>query len=220
MHFEHLFFDLDDTLYPSTNGLWQALRSRIDLYMIEKMHLPAEIVPELRMQLFQKHGTTLRGLEEVYRIDQQDFLDFVHHVPLKNYLAPNPQLRQTLAAYSQHKVIFTNADTNHANRVIASLGLEGVFDQIIDIRDIHPTCKPQLAAFEKALQIAGVNDAHACAMIDDTQRNLFSAKVAGFFTVLITADNCPEGIDAAIPSLQDLPDVIPVEASSPFARVG
>jgi pyrimidine 5'-nucleotidase len=149
-------------------------------------------------------------LQEVYCIDQQDFLDFVHDVPLQNYLAPNPQLRQTLAAYPQHKVIFTNADSNHANRVITILGLEGLFDQIIDIRDIHPYCKPQPAAFEKALQLAGVDKAQTSAMIDDAPRNLISAKAAGFFTILISQNSCPDGIDSAIPALVNLPNIIPV----------
>ena len=29
MRFSTLFFDLDDTLYPSENGLWQAIKERI-----------------------------------------------------------------------------------------------------------------------------------------------------------------------------------------------
>jgi pyrimidine 5'-nucleotidase len=208
MHFDYLLFDLDDTLYPSTNGLWQALRDRIELYMIEIMQLPVETVPELRKQLFLKHGTTLRGLEEVYHIDQQEFLDFVHNVPLKNYLAPNQQLRQILESYSQRKVIFTNADTNHANRVISALGLEGCFDQIVDIRDIHPYCKPQPEAFEMALQLIGIQNRQTCIMFDDALRNLLTAKSAGLFTVLIGASNCPDRLDAAIPSLLELPTVI------------
>jgi len=208
MYFKALFFDLDDTLYPSTNGLWDALRHRIDLYMIEKMKLPPEIVPDLRKDLFLKHGTTLRGLEEVYHINQQDFLDYVHDVPLKDYLLPNPELCQILAAYSQYKVIFTNADSNHANRVITTLGLEGCFDQIIDIRDIHPYCKPQHEAFLKALQLANIQNPQDCVMIDDAGRNLITAKEFGMFTIQIgNADRLPE-IDAMIPSLLELPEII------------
>jgi pyrimidine 5''-nucleotidase len=208
MHFDYLLFDLDDTLYPSTNGLWQALRDRIELYMIEIMHLPAETAPELRKQLFQKHGTTLRGLEEVYHIDSQEFLAFVHDVPLKDYLAPNPQLRQTLETYSQHKIIFTNADANHANRVIAALGLQGCFEQIVDIRDIHPYCKPQPEAFEKALQLIGIENRQCAAMLDDAPRNLHTAKSAGLYTILIGESANSAGVDATIPSLLELPTII------------
>jgi putative hydrolase of the HAD superfamily len=113
-----------------------------------------------------------------------------------------------LESYSQRKVIFTNADTNHANRVISALGLEGCFDQIVDIRDIHPYCKPQPEAFEMALQLIGIQNRQTCIMFDDAPRNLLTAKSAGLFAVLIGASNCPDRIDAAIPSLLELPTVI------------
>ena len=209
MRFEVLFFDLDDTLYSASTGLWQAIRLRIDQYMIEVLNLPPEVVPNLRKELFLKHGTTMRGLEQVYQINEQQFLDYVHDVPLGNYLKPDANLRLTLCEYPQRKVIFTNADTNHANRVIVTLGLEGCFDQIIDIRDIHPYCKPQAAAFSKALELARVKRPQVCVMIDDAQRNLLAAKEAGLFTIQIGMEDCPPGIDASIRSLLDLPSVIP-----------
>jgi putative hydrolase of the HAD superfamily len=176
--------------------------------MIEQMNLPAEIVPDLRKELFLKHGTTMQGLQQIYQVNEQDFLDYVHDIPLANYLQPDPSLRETLNKYPQRKIIFTNADSNHANRVIVSLGLEGCFDQIIDIRDIRPYCKPQLEAFQKALQLADVKDPKQCVMIDDAQRNLLTAKAAGLFTIQIGGKDCTPGVDASIPSLADLPSVI------------
>jgi putative hydrolase of the HAD superfamily len=208
MHFEVFFIDLDDTLYPVATGLWEAIRLRIEKYMIEQMGFPAEIVPDLRKELFLKHGTTMRGLQQSYHVNEQDFLDYVHDVPLADYLQPDPTLRETLNKYPQRKIIFTNADSNHANRVIVSLGLEGCFDQIIDIRDIRPYCKPQLEAFQKAMQLAGVRDPQQCVMIDDAQRNLLAAKAAGLFTIQISEKDPPSGIDAVISSLADLPSVI------------
>jgi putative hydrolase of the HAD superfamily len=213
MCFETLFFDLDDTLYPSNAGLWEAIRQRIDRYMVEKLQIREDVVSELRKELFLKHGTTMRGLQARYQIDEQDFLDYVHNVPLVNYLKPDPLLRSTLEAYPQRKVIFTNADTNHANRVIFTLGLEGCFDQIIDIRDIRPFCKPQLEAFKKALEIACVQNPSECVMIDDSIKNLQSASEAGLFTIHIGTADCPPGIDASILSLAELPSVIPVNGA-------
>ena len=214
MCFEVLFIDLDDTLYPAAAGLWEAIRTRIDLYMIERMNLPQEIVPELRKELFLKHGTTMRGLQARYHIDEQDFLDFVHDLPLKDYLEPDTQLRTILEMYPQRKVIFTNADTNHANRVILALGLEGCFDQIIDIRDIRPYCKPQMEAFSKALELASVDKPGKCVMIDDTPRNLLAAREAGLFTIQVTNGEPSDGIDAAISSLRELPNVLSMDTHS------
>ncbi len=210
MCFETLFFDLDDTLYPSTSGLWDAIGVRIETFMREQVHIPAAEVHNLRTELFLQYGSTMKGLVKLYGIEEQAFLDYVHDVPVTNFLFPNPDLRETLLSYPQRKVIFTNADTNHAHRVLSAIGLQGIFEQIIDIRAIHPYCKPQVEAFHSALKLAGVKEAENCVMIDDSANNLRSARKAGLFTIQAGVPACPEGIDAAVLSLLDLPDVIPV----------
>ena len=77
-----IFFDLDDTLYPSNSGLWQQIKDRIGLYMLEKLHIPAGQVQTLRRQYFEQYGTTLRGLQANYPFEMLDYLAYVHDVPL------------------------------------------------------------------------------------------------------------------------------------------
>ena len=48
MRFTTLFFDLDDTLYPSKTGLWPAIKDRMNQYMIERLGIPEPDVPFLR----------------------------------------------------------------------------------------------------------------------------------------------------------------------------
>lgn len=211
MCFDVLFFDLDDTLYPPTSGVWDAIGIRIETFMREQVQIPADQVHPLRTELFLKYGSTMKGLVKLYGICEQDFLDYVHDVPLADYLCPNPDLRATLQQYPQRKVIFTNADTNHANRVLKALGLQGLFEQIIDIRDIHPYCKPQVEAFTAAFALAGVEDPSNCVMIDDSLRNLKSARQTGIFTIQTGVSACPVGVDAAVLTLLDLPDILPTK---------
>lgn len=208
-----MIFDLDDTLYPRTSGVWDAIGRRIDLFMIEKVHLPAEKVPDLRRNLFSEYGTTLRGLSTVYHINEQDYLDFVHDIPLNQYLRPDPSLRETLMMYPQRKIIFTNADTKHANRVIETLGLDHLFDQIVDIQAIKPFCKPQREAFELALRLSGIQKPDHCVVLDDNTLNLQTASNLGMFSIKVGVNDCPAGCDAAVISLLDLPSVIPASNS-------
>jgi FMN phosphatase YigB (HAD superfamily) len=42
MRFKNLFFDLDDTLYPASSGLWDAIRERMNVYMRKFIDLPME----------------------------------------------------------------------------------------------------------------------------------------------------------------------------------
>lgn len=212
MSFEAIIFDLDDTLYPSTSGVWEAIGKRIELFMVEKIHLPENEVHSLRHHLFTTYGTTMRGLVAEYQADEQEYLDFVHDVPLEKYLHADPALRKTLLYYPQKKIIFTNADSNHARRVIHTLGLDGIFDQIVDIQAIKPYCKPQKEAFEKALLLAGVQHPDQCVVLDDNLQNLITAQDLGLFSIRVGVNDCSAGYDAAIPSILDLPSVIPVSS--------
>ena len=90
MRFTTLFFDLDDTLYPASTGLWLAIKDRMNLYMLERLGLPENDIPVLREQYFKMYGTTLRGLQERHKVDKDDFLAFVHDLPLKDFLTPEP----------------------------------------------------------------------------------------------------------------------------------
>ncbi len=155
MRFSTLFFDLDETLYPIKSGVWEAIAVRIDAYMAEHLPLTAEEIPALRTRLFIEYGTTMRGLKAEYEIDELDYLRYVHDVPLKDFLVPNPQLRQTLLGYPLRKIVFTNADVHHARRVLDVLGLDDCFERIIDVLDTAPYCKPQPEAFRMVLQSCG-----------------------------------------------------------------
>lgn len=209
MHFSSVFFDLDDTLYPSTNGLWEAIRERMNRYMDEVLHLPSEQISSLRRHYFVTYGTTLRGLQHHHGVDADDFLAYVHDIPLSDYLQPDPELRLLIQSLSQKKWIFTNADSAHASRVIAGLGLEGCFDGIIDVRLNGFNCKPQVEAYRSALAHAGESDARRCVFLDDSPRNLAPATRLGFFTVLVGAEQPEPEVRLCVPSLHDLPHCLP-----------
>jgi putative hydrolase of the HAD superfamily len=183
--FEALLIDLDDTLYPSSSGLWGLIRQRIDLYLHEKMGFPLEEVTDIRRKLFTEHGTTMRGLQKLYGIDVQEYLQFVHNVPVGDILKPDPSLKCFLESLPFPRYIFTNADVKHADRVLKAMHLEDEIQGVIDILAMEPYCKPQLPAFQAALKIIGNPDPQKCILIDDTPKNLEVAKFMGFWTVLV-----------------------------------
>lgn len=205
MRFTAFFFDLDETLYPSSTGLWVAMRERINLYMRERLGFTPDQIEIVREKYFQEYGTTLRGLQANYNVDMDDYLAFVHDVPLEEYLRPDPRLRAALEAVRARRFIFTNADCAHAGRVTRALGLEGVFEACIDVHAIAPYCKPMPEAFEKALAAAGNPDPRACVLLDDQARITRAARALGMYTVLVGRDDPGPDADLALPSLTDLP---------------
>jgi putative hydrolase of the HAD superfamily len=184
MRFTTIFFDLDDTLYPSSSGLWQAIRERMNRYMIERLGLPAEQVPALREQYYKTYGTTLRGLQVHHHVDTQDYLAFVHDLPLTEYLTPDPLQREIIASLPTRNLIFTNADVHHARRVLSVLRLDDLFETIIDINAIAPYCKPMPESFAIAQDLADEPDPRKCVVIDDLPRTTRAALNAGMASIL------------------------------------
>lgn len=184
MRFTTLFFDLDDTLYPSSTGLWKAIKERMNLYMRDRMGIPENEVPALREQYFKMYGTTLRGLQARHNVDVEDFLAFVHDLPLKDYLTPDPIQREIIASLPSRKLIFTNADIHHARRVLTALQLDDLFDTIVDVNAVAPYCKPMPESFAIAQDLADEPDPRKCVMIDDLPRTTRAALNVGMASIL------------------------------------
>ncbi len=204
-----IFFDLDDTLYDHSNGLWDAIRDRMNEYMNEILGLPPDQVAILRRSYYESYGTTLRGLQIHHRVQAEEFLAYVHDLPLENYLRPDPELRNLLSSLSQPKYIFTNADSAHATRVLQMLNISPYFHGIIDVRYMNYHCKPEVEAYRFALRMAGMNNAQECLMIDDSARNLVMANKLGFTTVLVGVDGTISAADYNVKSLKELPSILP-----------
>ncbi len=196
--FTTIFFDLDDTLYPASTGLWQAIKERMNIYMRDRMGFdPAEIA-QVREKYYLQYGTTLRGLQANHKIDVQDFLAFVHDLPLEDYIQPNPALCKVIAALGTHNLIFTNADAAHARRVLKALELDDCFENIVDVNAVAPYCKPMPESFQIAMGMAGESNPGRCVMIDDLPRTIQSARDAGWYGVLFGQERPHPNADATL----------------------
>lgn len=102
MRFDSLYFDLDDTLYPPSSGLWDAIRDRMNEYMQGFIDLPIPEIAKIRQSYLEKYGTTLRGLQAHYEIDTDEYLTFVHDLPLERYIQPDPNLRNLLLSFPRN----------------------------------------------------------------------------------------------------------------------
>jgi putative hydrolase of the HAD superfamily len=208
VRFTTIFFDLDDTLYPASSGLWPTLKERMGRYMTERMGIAAEDVPRLRERYFRQYGTTLRGLEANHQIDIDDYLAYVHDVPLQDYIQPNPVQQSVLGALPTRNLVFTNADASHARRVLRMLQIEEHFVDIIDINRMAPHCKPSPEAFALAMTAAGQGDPSNCVMIDDLPHTTRAAKSFGLYSLLFGAPASGPDADAALCDWLALPALL------------
>lgn len=201
-------FDLDDTLYPRSAGVMAAVGVRIRRYMVERLGFDPATVGAAQRELYTRYGTALRGLQIQGLVDAEDYLAFVHDIDLAQYLQPAPALDAALEVLPLDKVVFTNSNREHAERVLARLGVRRHFAHLIDLRDIDFQCKPSRHAYEVLLKRIGQPPA-ACLYAEDAPHNLRPAAALGMVTVLVDplGGPCPE-FDFCIPAVMQIGAVV------------
>jgi len=183
--------------------------------MISKLGYTQENVFFARENFFREFGTTLRGLESVHHIDPIEYLKFVHDISIDEYLSPNLQLERMLTKIQQRKVIFTNGDRWHARRVTDALRISHLIDEIIDIMDVSPYCKPMIESFHKAMEKLNESNSQNILLIDDNLRNVQMAEKLGMQTVWVTENgNIQKNETKQIKKIEDLLNIYPEIASS------
>ncbi len=207
MSITNMILDLDETIYPSSTGLWDLIGDRIFVFIQERLGLDPGEIRTLQYQYFNTYGTTLRGLEINHDIDARDYLDYVHDVPVEKILSPDPALHSILAKYPQRKMIFTNSDKKHTLRVLTRIGIADLIDGTVDVQDIAPHCKPQPEAFQIALDLFGGIQPQECLFIDDSLRNIETAFNLGMSVVHVNEKKQPSLLYPTIRNLKELPAI-------------
>jgi putative hydrolase of the HAD superfamily len=210
--FRFLLCDLDNTLYPPDAGVMPAVGRRMLHFIIDHVGASPDEAERLKFRYYQEYGTTMRGLILHHGIDPEEYLAFVHDVPLEEYIQPNPDLDGVLASIPLRKAVFTNADEEHARRVLDLLGVRRHFERIIDVRQVGFNSKPHQHAYGCILDILNAR-AGECILVEDSVENLGPAKAMGMLTVLVGEDSIPshvarDGADICIPNILQLADAI------------
>jgi putative hydrolase of the HAD superfamily len=204
---KYALFDLDNTLYPHSCGLWDEIGNRINLYMIERLQMDPQDVSRRRDDFLRAFGTTLNALRHYYSVDPDEFLDFVHDIPLGQYLQPDPTLDRMLERLRWRKTIFTNADAKHARRVLSRLGIKHHFESIIDIHMLEFVNKPDRRSYLRALEFASARP-EECVLIEDSLVNITAARALGITTVMVGGSPESDGADYHIERITDLEALI------------
>ncbi len=201
-------FDLDNTLYPPETGLFGAVDARINRFLEQHLGVAGEEADDLRRRYHDAYGITLAGLMAEHRVDPDRYLEFVHDVPVRDYLAPDPELRAILAALPGRRAIFTNGSHRHAAAVVRALDLEGVFEAVFDIVSLGFRPKPEPETYRTVLARLGV-PAGSTVLLEDLERNLAPARDLGMRTVLVGSAVPSPSADFSIPTVKDLPRILP-----------
>lgn len=198
MPFSYIVFDLDETLYDRRTGLMDEISRRITLWLQQRLNLSPQEADKVRRRYVHLYGTTLAGLqaERPSEVDVEEYLAFVHDVPVEAYLRPDSALVSMLAEIPLRRAVFTNANMEHALRVLHALGIAHLFDPIVDIRALGMCPKPWPEAYRRMLEILGA-PGPACILVEDRAVNLRPAKRLGVTTVLVDGE-LEDGVDFTV----------------------
>lgn len=201
-----ILFDLDETLYPRSSGIMSQLKAKILQYMIVRLQIDPGEAEELRVRYLRTYGTSMRGLQIHHAIDPDDFLEYVHDLPVEQLIEPAPELSAVLGRLPVDKVIFTNASREHAERVLRRLGVQNHFRRIVDVRDVCYRSKPDPDAYVHACNLLGVRP-EECVIVEDSVRNLMPAKELGMVTILVDGV-AGASVDYVVPAVVDIEAIL------------
>lgn len=183
-HVEAWVFDLDNTLYPYSPGLWDEAEANMTSYIMERLTLDRDSARRLQRDYLEEYGLTATGLAKLHGIDPIAFMADTHdHVPIDSVL-PAPELARALKALPGRLFVHTNAHPTHAARLLDRLGLADLFAEVFSVADLDHIPKPQRRAFELAAERGGY-DPRRAAMFEDSARNLIEPHAMGMRTVYL-----------------------------------
>lgn len=184
-HIDTWLFDLDNTLYPLESGLGEIVTDRITDYVQKVTGLPRDKAYALQKGYLDKHGLTLGGMMANHGVDPDEYHAHLNEVAL-DVLAQDPELLAGLQRLPGRRLIFTNADEVHTERVLAKLGLTALFDDVFHIGSAAYVPKPAPETFAR---IAKAQDLfpEKTVFFEDSERNLKPAADLGMTTVLVGA---------------------------------
>jgi len=182
-HVDTWLFDLDNTLYPASSGFMGGLESRMTDYVQKVTGLPRDEAYRLQKKYLAEYGLTLGGLVAHHGVDPADYHAMFDDLPLE-VLSQDPALIAAIARLPGRRLIFTNANDVHAERVLKRLGLDHLFDDVFHIALSAYVPKPSRKAFAAMDAAHGIAPT-ATAFFEDSERNLEPAAELGMTTVLV-----------------------------------
>ena len=184
-------FDLDNTLYPADNNLFDQVDRRMGEFIARHFAIGAQEARAIQKRYFHTYGTTLRGLMLHHDMAPHAYLDYVHDIDL-SVIGPNRALDSALGRLEGRKTVFTNGSLKHAEAILERLGIAGHFTGIFDIAAAEFVPKPDPLCYQKMVRRLVITPERA-ALFEDTAENLPPAAALGMTTVLVVPSGAATG---------------------------
>ncbi|MFL2679647.1 MAG: pyrimidine 5'-nucleotidase [Alphaproteobacteria bacterium] len=176
-------FDLDNTVYSPKTKIFEQIDLRMKSFISQKLCISKTEAYALQKIFYKKYGTTLYGLMKHYGFEPDEFLRYVHDIDLSS-LKKSHSLFSKINALPGKKIIYTNGEYNYAKKVLKSLGIESLFEEILDIKRCNFIPKPSIEPLISYLKKKKLQPVKAV-YFEDLEKNLENAHKYGITTIHI-----------------------------------
>ena len=187
-------FDLDNTLHDASRGIFRAIDSRMGTAVAQALDVPAEQANALRLRYWKRYGATAIGLARHHGVNLRQFLATCHDFDIAPLVHGETGLAARLRSLPGTRIVLTNAPAHYARRVLDALGILQEFDGLWAIDHMMllglARPKPSLGLMRMVLARLRV-PAHRVILVEDTERNLKSARQVGMRTVWLYHPGTP-----------------------------
>ena len=203
----YLLFDLDNTLYPSSTGLCEAMDRRMTEYVASWLRMTDDDALKTRRRNSRLHGSTLRWLITEGFTDIDEFLSYVHPENPAEYLDGNDAAaaRSVLDEIGVPASILTNAPSEHASRVLDCLGIRDRFEHVFDLRWSGFVGKPSPQVYMRVLDHVASRPEETM-LVDDVLQYLLPFRHLGGQIVHVSAAG---QVEPGIPTIGALRELLP-----------
>jgi putative hydrolase of the HAD superfamily len=200
-----ILFDLDNTLYSARHGLEEGVSRRIRGFLARYFGGSGEEAWERRNAGMGRYGTTLEWLvtEEGFQ-DVESYFAFIHPDDEAEGLLPEPGLREFLEGLHLPLAILTNSPREHAGRILKKLGIEDLFDPVVDIRQNNFFSKPRPEVYFRTLKLLGTTPQRTLFIDDNPSYTEGFLKIGGRALLL---DEFDARRDYAFPRIRKLSEL-------------
>lgn len=182
---------------------WKAIADELGVAFDRKKNERLRGVPRMRSLeiIVEDMDARPRDLEALAERKNAIYVEMIRQVGPGDLLPGAGELLERLK--SSNVKISLGSSSKNARAVIRSLGIEAVFDAVVDGFGFEHA-KPAPDVFVNAAALLGVS-ASACVVIEDAQAGIEAAKAAGMFAVGLAADEPLHGADLVVRTPADIP---------------
>lgn len=167
---------------------------RMGSAVAQALGVPADQADILRRRYWKRYGATAIGLARHHGVNLNQFLASCHNFDVQPLVHAETGLKARLRALPGTRIVLTNAPAHYARRVLKALGILQEFDGLWAIDHMMPMGfarpKPSPGLMHQIIAQLQV-PAHRIILVEDTLRNLRSARQAGMKTVYLYHPGTP-----------------------------